>query len=143
MITAIYPTPRCLLTVAVVIRSYGTMVEYLYDTPNASPMVRLVQGDLRLRSVCDPGNAGGGITRCEHPESVDVARNMRARPTGCIARLVPGGGKEALATLPSTSSGLPCPGTRRVGNPWLHGVERHLADPMAVPGHEAIEAWAG
>jgi len=141
--------------VAVVVRSYETTVDDLWDaitTPGRLARWFLpVEGDLKLGGRYQlKGNAGGAITRCERPSALDVTWEYMGGMSWVTVRLAPDGARARL-TLEHIAhkdaigeEHLRQFGPGFVGIGWdlgLYGLERHLVDPAAPRDHEAVEAW--
>jgi uncharacterized protein YndB with AHSA1/START domain len=142
--------------VAVLIRSYDTTVEDLWDaitTPERLTRWFLpIEGDLRLGGRYQlKGNAGGSITRCDRPEALDVTWEFMGGVSWVNVRLTPDG-KKARLTLEhiAQKDGIGADhlqkfGPGAVGIGWdlgFYGLERHLAAPGVSVDHAAMEAWS-
>ena len=141
--------------VAILIRSYDTTVDDLWDaitTPERLARWFLpVEGDLKLGGRYQlKGNAGGTITRCDRPHSLDVTWEMMGGMSWVNLRLAPDG-KKARLTLehiaPKDGIGeehLKQYGPGAVGIGWdlgLYGLERHLLNPAAPRDQKWVDAW--
>jgi len=142
--------------VAVVVRSYDTTLEDLWDaitTPERLSRGFLpVEGELKLGGRYQlKGNAGGTITRCERPEALDVTWEFMGGTSWVTLRLAPDGKERARLTLEHIAhkdgigeEHLKRFGPGAVGIGWdlgLYGLELHLVNPAAPLDHEAVEAW--
>jgi uncharacterized protein YndB with AHSA1/START domain len=143
--------------VVVAIRSYDSTLEDLWDAITTPPRLArwfgAVEGDLRLGGRYRiEGNASGSITRCERPQAVDLSWEYMGHTSWVHARLALEGRKARLTIEHiAHKDGVGAvaehfkqfgPGAGGVGwDLWLHGLERHLADPAGSFDHEAGEAW--
>ena len=142
--------------VAILIRSYDTTVEDLWDaitTPERlARWFTPVEGDLRLGGRYQlKGNAGGTITRCDRPEALDVTWEIMGGTSWVNVR-VAADGKKARLTLEHIAhkdgigeEHLKRFGPGAVGIGWdlgFHGLERHLAASDVAVDHAAMEAWS-
>ena len=141
--------------VAVAVRSYDTTVDDLWDaitTPERlARWFMPVEGDLKLGGRYQlKGNAGGAITRCEHPNALDVTWEFMGGMSWVTVRLAPDGAKARLTLehiAPKDGIGeehLKQFGPGAVGIGWdlgLYGLERHVLDPAAPRDQKAVEAW--
>ena len=142
--------------VAILIRSYDTTVEDLWDaitTPERLARWFLpIEGDLKLGGRYQlKGNAGGTITRCDRPEALDVTWEMMGGTSWVNVRLVPEG-KKARLTLEHIAhkdgigeEHLKQFGPGAVGIGWdlgFYGLERHIVAPDVPVDHAAMEAWS-
>jgi uncharacterized protein YndB with AHSA1/START domain len=146
-----------LALVVVAIRTYDTTVEDLWDaitTPRRlARWFGSVDGDLRPGGRYRiEGNASGSITRCEPPEALELTWEYMDHTSWVHARLAPDGRKarltlEHIAHKDGVGAGAEHfqqggPGAGGVGwDLWLHGLERHLADPGGAFDHAAGEVW--
>jgi uncharacterized protein YndB with AHSA1/START domain len=142
--------------VAVLIRTYDTTVEDLWDAVTTRERIARwflpIEGDLKLGGRYQlKGNAGGTITRCDRPEAVDVTWEFMGGTSWVNLRLAPDG-KKARLTLEHIAhkdgigeEHLKKYGPGAVGVGWdlgFHGLERHLAAPDVPLDHAAMEAWS-
>jgi uncharacterized protein YndB with AHSA1/START domain len=141
--------------VAVAVRSYETTVDDLWDaitTPERLARWFLpVEGDLKLGGRYQlKGNAGGAITRCERPHTLEVTWEFMGGTSWVNVRLEPDGPKARLTLehiAPKDGIGeehLKQFGPGAVGIGWdlgLYGLERHLLDPAAPRDQKAVDAW--
>ena len=140
---------------AIAVRSYDTTVDDLWDAITTPERLARwfvpVEGDLKLGGRYQlKGNAGGTITRCERPNSLDVTWEFMGGTSWVNVRLAPDGAKAGLTLehiAPKDGIGeehLKQFGPGAVGIGWdlgLHGLERHLLDPAAPRDQKAIDAW--
>ena len=144
--------------VAVAIRSYDTTIEDLWDAITTPGRLRrwfgAVEGDLKLGGrYAIAGNASGSITRCEPHEAIDLTWEYAGTISWVTVRLAQHGRKtqltlEHIAHKDGTGDAAEHfkqfgPAATGVGwDLWLHGLERHLANPASALDHAAAEAWA-
>ena len=141
--------------VAVAIRSYDTTVDDLWNaitTPERlARWFMPVEGDLKLGGRYQlKGNAGGTITRCERPNTLDVTWEAMGATSWVHVRLEPDGSK-ARFTLEHIAhkdgigeEHLKQFGPGAVGIGWdlgLFGLERHVRAPSAPRDQKWVEAW--
>jgi uncharacterized protein YndB with AHSA1/START domain len=144
-----------LALVVISVRSYDTTVEDLWDaiaTPERLARWFLpIEGDLKLGGRYQlQGNAGGTITRCEAPTTLDLTWEFGGGTSWVTLRLAPDGSRARL-TLEHIAhrdgigeEHLKRFGPGAVGIGWdlgFHGLERHLAAPDAAVDRGAVEAW--
>src|SRR5262245_37535443 len=141
--------------VAVLIRSYDTTVEDLWDAITKPERLARwflpIEGELKLGGRYQlKGNAGGTITRCERPKALDVTWEMFGATSWVNLRLA-SEGKKARLTLehiaPKDGIGeehLKKYGPGAVGIGWdlgLYGLELYLPAPDVALDHATMEAW--
>jgi uncharacterized protein YndB with AHSA1/START domain len=141
---------------AILIRSYDTTVEDLWDAITRPERLARwflpVEGDLKVGGRYQlKGNAGGTITRCDRPHSLDVTWEMMGGMSWVNLRLAPDGQKARLTLehiAPKDGIGaehLKKYGPGAVGIGWdlgLLGLERHLKAPDVPLSHAEFEAWS-
>ncbi len=141
--------------VMVAMRSFDTTVDDLWQAITSPKRLARwflpIDGDLKPGGRYQlQGNAGGTITRCDPPETLDLTWEFDGTLSWVTVRIAADGSRAKL-TLEHIAhlegAGIEFheqygPGAGGVG--WdlsLHGLARHLADPDTAVDHAEAEAW--